>query len=279
MDKSIQTLRFLGMDMINKANSGHPGIVLGAAPTVYELYHNHLKANPKEPNWFNRDRFFLAAGHGSALLYSILHISGYDISLNDLKEFRQLDSLTPGHPEYGHTPGVDSTTGPLGQGIAMAVGNALAESYLAARFNHKDFNIIDHHTYALCGDGDMQEGITLEAMSIAGRLRLNKLIVLMDSNDIQLDGPTIKAVNDNFEQKVRSMNWNYHIIKKPNDISTLNKAIEKAKSSDKPTFIEVKSIIGLARPSEAKRGGAPSTERETYKGKSWENTTRKKTRP
>jgi len=252
MDKSIQTLRFLGMDMINKANSGHPGIVLGAAPTVYELYHNHLKANPKEPNWFNRDRFFLAAGHGSALLYSILHISGYDISLNDLKEFRQLDSLTPGHPEYGHTPGVDSTTGPLGQGIAMAVGNALAESYLAARFNHKDFNIIDHHTYALCGDGDMQEGITLEAMSIAGRLRLNKLIVLMDSNDIQLDGPTIKAVNDNFEQKVRSMNWNYHIIKKPNDISTLNKAIEKAKSSDKPTFIEVKSIIGFGSKDQGK---------------------------
>ncbi len=252
MEKSIQILRFLGIDMINAANSGHPGIVLGAAPAVYELYRNHLMADPKNPDWFNRDRFFLAAGHGSALLYATLHLAGYDIALEDLKQFRQLDSLTPGHPEYGHTAGVDSTTGPLGQGVAMAVGNALAESYLSAKFNHKDFKIIDHYTYALCGDGDLQEGVTMEAMSIAGRLRLNKLIVMFDSNDIQLDGPTDNATNDNIEQKVRSMNWNYHLVKKPNDVNALNKAIEKAKNSDKPTFIEVKSIIGYGSKDQGK---------------------------
>lgn len=252
MEKSIQTIRFLGMDMINTANSGHPGIVLGAAPAVYELFRNHLTANPEEPQWFNRDRFFLAAGHGSALLYSTLHLAGYDIALEDLKQFRQLDSLTPGHPEYGHTAGIDSTTGPLGQGVAMAVGNAIAEAYLAARFNKKDFRLIDHYTYSLCGDGDLQEGVTLEALSIAGRLRLNKLIVLFDSNDIQLDGPTAKATGDNIEQKIRSMNWNYQLIKKPNDTAALGKAIEKARNSDKPTFIEVKSIIGFGSKDQGK---------------------------
>ncbi|MDD3130123.1 MAG: transketolase, partial [Candidatus Izemoplasmatales bacterium] len=174
MNETINAIRFLGLDMINKANSGHPGIVLGAASTVYELYTKFLNSNPKKPDWFNRDRFFLAAGHGSALLYSTLHLAGYDLSIEEIKDFRQLGSKTPGHPEYGHTPGVDSTTGPLGQGIAMAVGNALAESYLAASFNKDNMKVVDHYTYVLCGDGDLQEGISMEAMSIAGRYRLNK---------------------------------------------------------------------------------------------------------
>lgn len=262
---SINTIRFLGTDMINKANSGHPGIVLGGASTMYELFHNHLVANPNQPKWFNRDRFFLAAGHGSALLYSVLHLCGYKIKLDDLKEFRQLNSLTPGHPEYGHTEGVDSTTGPLGQGLAMAVGNALAESYLSAKFNKGDLKVVDHYTYCMCGDGDLQEGVTLEAMSIAGRYRLNKLIVLFDSNDIQLDGPTKNANSDNIEMKVKSMNWNYYIVKEPNDISTLDKVLSAAKQSDKPAFIEVKSIIGYGSSSQGDSSthGAPIGNDET----------------
>ncbi|HQN74902.1 MAG TPA: transketolase [Bacillota bacterium] len=265
MEKSINTIKFLGLDMINKANSGHPGIVLGAAGTVYELFTKHLNANPKAPDWFNRDRFFLAAGHGSALLYATLHLAGYDIKIEDLKEFRQLNSLTPGHPEYGHTPGVDSTTGPLGQGIAMAVGNALAESYLAANFNRESLSIINHFTYVLCGDGDLQEGVAMEAMAIAGRLRLNKLIVLFDSNDIQLDGPTHLATDENIKQKVEAMNWNYHLVKEPNDLVSLDKAIEMAKQSDKPSFIEVKSIIGegTKNAGTSKTHGAPIGKEET----------------
>lgn len=265
MEKSINTIKFLGLDMINKANSGHPGIVLGAAGTVYELFTKHLNANPASPDWFNRDRFFLAAGHGSALLYATLHLAGYDIKIEDLKEFRQLNSLTPGHPEYGHTPGVDSTTGPLGQGIAMAVGNALAESYLAASFNRESLSIINHFTYVLCGDGDLQEGVAMEAMAIAGRLRLNKLIVLFDSNDIQLDGPTHLATDENIKNKVESMNWNYHFVKEPNDSISLNKAIEIAKQSDKPSFIEVKSIIGegTKNAGTSKTHGAPIGKEET----------------
>lgn len=244
MNKTIQSMKYLGLDMINQANSGHPGIVLGAASTVYNLYRNHLNANPKQPLWFNRDRFFLAAGHGSALLYSTLHLAGYDLTMEQIKDFRQLNSKTPGHPEFGHTPGVDSTTGPLGQGVSMAVGNALAESYLSAKFNFEGLELVNHYTYALCGDGDLQEGITLESMAIAGRFKLNKLIVLFDSNDIQLDGPVVNANTDNIEQKVLSMNWDYQIVKDTHDFDAMNKAIENAKLSDKPSFIEVKSVIG-----------------------------------
>ena len=266
MEKSINAIRFLGLDMINKANSGHPGIVLGAAGTVYELFTKHLNAHPNNPEWFNRDRFFLAAGHGSALLYATLHLAGYDIPLEEIKDFRQLGSMTPGHPEYGHTPGVDSTTGPLGQGMAMAVGNALAESYLAASFNKDNLKIIDHYTYALCGDGDLQEGITMEAMAIAGRFKLNKLIVLFDSNDIQLDGPVSLAFNENLKQKFEAMNWEYFLIEKPNDLKALNVAIEKAKKSDKPSFIEVKSIIGFGSKNEgtSKTHGSPIGKEETF---------------
>lgn len=265
MEKSINTIRFLGLDMINKANSGHPGIVLGAAGTAYELFTKHLNANPKQPLWFNRDRFFLAAGHGSALLYAILHLSGYNLSMEELKDFRQLGSKTPGHPEFGHTPGVDSTTGPLGQGMAMAIGNALAESYLSASFNKDDLNVVDHYTYALCGDGDLQEGITMEAMALAGRYNLNKLIVLFDSNDIQLDGPVHLATNENLKQKVESMNWSYLLIEEPNDLISLNTALNKAKISDKPTFIEVKSIIGFGSKNQgtSKTHGSPIGTEET----------------
>lgn len=244
MEKTIQSMKFLGLDMINQANSGHPGIVLGAANTVYNLYTKHMNANPEKPMWFNRDRFILSAGHGSALLYSTLHLAGYDISMEDIKDFRQLNSITPGHPEYRETPGVDSTTGPLGQGMSMAVGNAIAESYLAAKFNTKEFELVNHYTYALCGDGDMQEGITMESMSIAGRFKLNKLIVLFDSNDIQLDGPVKNANSDDIKQKVKSMNWDYQIVRDPDDFDALNQAINNAKNSDKPSFIEVKTIIG-----------------------------------
>lgn len=267
MEKTIQAIRFLGLDMINKANSGHPGIVLGAAGTVYELYTNFLNATPKDPDWFNRDRFFLAAGHGSALLYSTLHLAGYKITIEDIKNFRQLNSITPGHPEYKHTPGVDSTTGPLGQGIAMAVGNALAESYLSATFNKDDLKIIDHYVYVLCGDGDLQEGISLEAMAIAGRYQLGKLIILFDSNDIQLDGPVSMATKDDIKMKVESMNWEYQIVDEPNDLTSLNKAIEKAKKSEKPSFIEVKSIIGYgsSNAGTSKTHGSPIGKTETEK--------------
>lgn len=265
MEQSIQTIRFLGTDMINKANSGHPGIVLGAAGTVYELFQNHLKANPKEPKWFDRDRFFLSAGHGSALLYSVLHLTGYDITLDDLKNFRQVGSITPGHPEYGLTSGVEATTGPLGQGLAMAVGNAIAEMYLASKFNKEDLNIIDHYTYVLCGDGDLQEGVALEAMSLAGRLQLHKLIVLFDSNDIQLDGPTINAYNDDIEMKMKSMNWTYYKVDRPNDLLTLNHVLNEAKKSDRPVFIEVKSIIGYgsAKQGTSSTHGSPIGKEET----------------
>ncbi|PKK87683.1 MAG: transketolase, partial [Tenericutes bacterium HGW-Tenericutes-8] len=265
MEKSINALRFLGLDMINKANSGHPGIVLGAAGTVYELFTKHLNANPTKPNWFNRDRFFLAAGHGSALLYATLHLCGYNLSIEELKDFRQLGSITPGHPEFGHTPGVDSTTGPLGQGIAMSVGNALAESYLSASFNKEDITVIDHYTYALCGDGDLQEGVAMEAMALAGRLKLSKLILLFDSNDIQLDGPTHLATNEDIKAKVESMNWDYQIVNEPNDLTDLSKAIEQAKKSDKPSFIEVKSIIGFGSKNAgtSKTHGSPIGTEET----------------
>jgi transketolase len=265
MNKTISTIMFLGLDMINKANSGHPGIVLGAANTVYELYTKHLIANPDKPDWFNRDRFFLAAGHGSALLYALLHLAGYDLKINDLKDFRQLNSKTPGHPEYRHTPGVDSTTGPLGQGLSMAVGNALAESYLSAVFNKDDCEVVNHYTYVLCGDGDLQEGISMESMAIAGRLGLSKLIVLFDSNDIQLDGPISLATSDDIKQKVLSMNWSYQLIEEPNDSKSLNKAIEKAKISDKPSFIEVKSIIGYgsSNAGSSKTHGSPIGKDET----------------
>ncbi len=245
IQKSVNAIRFLGVDAINKSNSGHPGIVLGSAPMAYKLFTEHLNIDVKNPKWVNRDRFILSAGHGSMLLYALNHLSGYKISIEDLKNFRQIGN-TPGHPEYGHTEGVETTSGPLGQGISNAVGMALAETHLAARFNKENFPIIDHHTYALCGDGDLQEGVALEAISLAGHLGLGKLIVLFDSNDIQLDGKVSLAYSENHKQKFEAIGWQYIKVVDGNDLELINKAIKKAKKdTERPTLIEVKTIIGF----------------------------------
>ena len=241
--KIIDQIRCLGIDMINEAKSGHPGIVLGAAPIIYTLYAHHLKFDPKNPKFYNRDRFVMSAGHGSALLYSTLYMSGFDITLDDLKAFRQIDSKTPGHPEYGVTPGVDMTTGPLGQGLASAVGMAISEAYLRNRYQKN--KLIDYYTYVLCGDGDLMEGVTYEAISLAGTLKLNKLIVLYDSNDICLDGKTNKTFNENIAMRFVSMGWNVITVDDGESYEAISKAIDAAKlSTDKPTLIEIKTVIG-----------------------------------
>ena len=257
--KAVDAIRFLGVDQINNANSGHPGIVIGAAPMVYSLFSNHINVNVKNAKWINRDRFILSAGHGSALLYSLHHLIGYNVTIDDLKNFRKIGN-TPGHPEYGHTDGVETTSGPLGQGISNAVGMAIAESHLRARFNKENFNIIDHYTYALVGDGDLQEGVAMEAISLAGHLKLNKLIVLFDSNDIQLDGPTSTTVSENHKDKFISQGWNYIKVTDGEDLDAINEAIKEAKAQDdKPTLIEVKTIIGRGATKQGTSGvhGAP----------------------
>ncbi|MFO7887875.1 MAG: transketolase [Eubacteriales bacterium] len=265
-EKSINALRFLGVDMINRANSGHPGIVLGAAPMLYTLYTKHMNFDPKEKNWMNRDRFVLSAGHGSALIYSMLHLAGYDLPMNELKKFRQWESKTAGHPEYMHTDGIEATTGPLGQGIGMAVGMAIGEKYTAAKFNKENLEIVNHHTYSLCGDGDLQEGVAQEAASLAGHLGLSKLIVLFDSNDIQLDGPVEMANSENTKEKFIAMNWNYILVEDGEDLKKINNAIKEAKKQDdKPTLIEVKTKIGKGSPVEGKSAahGAPLGDKKT----------------
>ncbi len=247
--KCVNTLRVLGAEIISSVNSGHPGIVLGAAPILHTLFTRHLNITPTDPEWFNRDRFILSAGHGSILLYMLLHLSGYKISMDDLKHFRQKGSLTPGHPEWHHTPGVELSTGPLGQGFATAVGLAIAESFLDAKFNKYDNNILDHNTYVLCGDGDLQEGVCQEAASLAGHLGLNKLIVLYDSNDVQLDGNVELANTESVEAKFKAMNWNYIKVTDGNDCDEIDRAINLAKeSTTKPTIIEIKTIIGYGAP-------------------------------
>lgn len=243
--KIIDQLRCLGIDMISEANSGHPGIVLGAAPILYTLYAHHLRFDPLDPNYFNRDRFVMSAGHGSALLYATLYLAGFPITLDDLKNFRQIDSITPGHPEYGVTPGVDASTGPLGQGIAMAVGMAMAEANLRARYNNGKKEVIDHYTYVLAGDGDLMEGVSYEACSLAGTLKLNKLIILYDSNDVCLDGKTSMTFNDNVSMRFISLGWNVITVSDGESYEAISKAIDEAKNStDKPTLIEVKTVIG-----------------------------------
>ena len=242
--KAINAIRMLGVDAINQANSGHPGIVLGAAPMAYTLFTKHLNVNVKQPRWENRDRFILSAGHGSMLLYALNHLSGYKISINDLKRFRQIGN-TPGHPEYGHTEGVETTSGPLGQGISNAVGMALAEVHLANRFNKENLPIVDHYTYVICGDGDLQEGVALESMSLAGHLGLGKLIVLFDSNQIQLDGKVSLAYSEKHKEKFEAMGWQYLYVNDGNDLLKIDKTISKAKKNiDQPTIIEIRTIIG-----------------------------------
>lgn len=254
--KSIATIRTLSIDAIEKANSGHPGMPMGAAPMAYALWTNHLNVSPQNPKWFNRDRFVLSAGHGSMLLYSMLHLSGYNLSIDDLKQFRQWGSKTPGHPEFGHTEGVDATTGPLGQGIAMAVGMALAERHLAETYNKDNFHVVDHYTYSICGDGDLMEGISSEAASLAGHLGLGRLIVLYDSNDISLDGDLDRSFSENVKNRFEAMNWEVLYVKDGNNIEEVTAAIEKAKqSTDRPTLIEVKTTIGFGSPNRAGTSG------------------------
>lgn len=242
---SIATIRSLGIDMINKAKSGHPGMVLGSAPALYTLFTKELKVFPQESDWFNRDRFVLASGHASSLLYSLLHLSGYDLTMDDLKSFRQWQSRTPGHPEIGVTDGVDASSGPLGQGIPTAIGMAMAERFLATRYNQEGFDVVDHYTYALCGDGDMQEGVTYEAASLAGHLALGKLIVLYDSNKVTLDGPLDYSFSEDVKKRFEAMNWQVIHVSDGNDTTTILKAIKKGKKEQfKPTLIIIDTIIG-----------------------------------
>ncbi|MCI5972074.1 MAG: thiamine pyrophosphate-dependent enzyme, partial [Anaerococcus sp.] len=257
---AVNAIRALSIAQIEKANSGHPGLPMGAAPMAYVLYNKILKANPENANWFDRDRFILSAGHGSSMLYSLLHLSGYKLSMDELKEFRQIGSLTPGHPEYGYTEGVEVTTGPLGQGIAQAVGMAIAEKHMAALYNKEEAKIIDHYTYALCGDGDLMEGVSYESMSLAGHLKLDKLIVLYDSNDICLDGDLNTSFSENVEARVKAQGWNYLRVEDGNDLEAIYDSIIKAKeNTDGPTLIEVKTVIGYgsANAGTNKVHGAP----------------------
>lgn len=254
---AVKTIRTLAIDAVEKANSGHPGLPMGAAPMAYVLFSRFLKHNPQNPTWFDRDRFVLSAGHGSMLLYSLLHLTGYDVTIDDLKSFRQWGSKTPGHPEYGHTPGVDTTTGPLGQGIATAVGFAMAERFMAATFNRDGHSLVDHYTYVLCGDGDLMEGISGEASSLAGHLGLNKLIVLYDSNDISLDGPTNWTFTEDVKMRYRAYGWNVLRVEDGNNLEEIEEAIAQAKSFlDAPTLIEVKTVIGYGAPNKQGTSGA-----------------------
>lgn len=257
--KAVNAVRTLSIAQIEKANSGHPGLPMGASPMAYTLFNKVLKANPANPNFFDRDRFVLSAGHGSAMLYSLLHLSGYDISIDDLKNFRQIGSITPGHPEVGMTPGVEVTTGPLGQGIAQAVGLAACEKHLAGLYNKEDINIIDHYTYALCGDGDLMEGVSYESMSLAGHLKLDKLIILYDSNDICLDGNLSTSFSESVKDRVIAQNWAYDRVEDGEDLDSILAAIEKAKKNDKPTLIEIKTVIGFGSKNQGtnKVHGAP----------------------
>ncbi|MBQ7924059.1 MAG: transketolase [Clostridia bacterium] len=260
---TINALRILSAEAVQKANSGHPGLPLGCAPIAYTLFQNFLKANPKDVKWDNRDRFILSAGHGSALYYSLLHLYGYGLTMDDLKEFRQFGSKTPGHPEYAHTAGIETTTGPLGQGIANAVGMALAEAHLAAKYNRPGFDVVDHYTYAICGDGCLQEGISYEACSFAGTHGLGKLIVLYDDNDITIEGDTDVTFKENIGARFAAQNWqvlHVDLVSSPDDVDALKEAIEKAKANTaKPSIIICRTRIGFGSPLEgsAKSHGAP----------------------
>ena len=255
--KSVNAIRVLAADTVQKANSGHPGMPLGSAAMAYELWANHLTYNPKNPKWVNRDRFILSAGHASSLLYSLLHLFGYGLTIEDMKNFRQDNSLTPGHPEYGHTVGVEATTGPLGAGMGMAVGMAMAQAHMAATFNTEDYNVIDHYTFVLGGDGCMEEGISSEAFSLAGTLGLSKLIVLYDSNNITIEGNTDLAFTEDVNKRMEAFGFQTLTVEDGNNLEEISKAIELAKSEKtKPSFITVKTKIAFGCP--AKEGSESS---------------------
>ena len=254
--RTINTLRVLAAEVVQKANSGHPGLPLGSAPMAYALW-STMTHNPKNPKWENRDRFVLSAGHGSALLYSLLHVFDYGLTEEDLMQFRQEGSLTPGHPEYGHTIGVEATTGPLGQGIAMAVGMAMSERHLAAQFNKEGYPIVDHYTYALVGDGCLMEGISYEAAALAGTLQLGKLIVLYDSNQITIEGSTSIAFKENVRERFEAQGFETYLVEDGNDIEAILRALEMAKAhTDKPSFIEIKTQIGYGCPKKQGKASA-----------------------
>ncbi|SES29301.1 transketolase [Salisediminibacterium halotolerans] len=271
-DLAVNTVRTLSIDAVEKAASGHPGLPMGAAPIGYKVFTEFMKHNPENPQWFNRDRFVLSAGHGSMLLYSLLHLSGYDVTLDDLKAFRQWGSRTPGHPEFGHTPGVEATTGPLGQGLAMCVGMAMAEKHLAGKYNTEDFNIIDHYTYGLCSDGDLMEGVAAEASSLAGHLQLGKLILLYDSNDVSLDGELNQAFSENVLKRYEAYGWHVEYVEDGNDLEAIGKAIENAKNDERPSMIEVRTVIGYGSPNKSGSSashGAPLGEDEVKLAKEY----------
>lgn len=259
-NKTISSLRMLSVDMIEKAKSGHPGLPLGSAPMLYTLYKDFLNFNPEKPKWINRDRFVLSAGHGSAILYSLLNLFGFDVSIDDIKNFRQWGSKTPGHPEYGDTDGVDATTGPLGQGITMAVGMALAEAHMRSHFTVDGWSPVDHYTYALVGDGCLMEGISHEAASFAGSFKLGRLIVLYDSNNISIEGNTNITFHDDTLKRFEAYGWHTQRVEDGNDIEKIKEAIENAKKDERPSIIEVKTVIGFGAGSvegSEKSHGAP----------------------
>jgi transketolase len=249
---AINSIRTLSIDAIQKANSGHPGMPMGAAPMAYTLWSKEMNHNPFNPNWFNRDRFVLSAGHGSMLLYSLLHLFGYDVTMEDLKNFRQWGSKTPGHPEFGHTAGVEATTGPLGQGVAMAVGMAMAERHLAETYNKENHEIVNHFTYSICGDGDLMEGVSAEAASLAGHLKLGRLVVMYDSNDISLDGDLNLSFSESVENRFKAYGWQVIRVEDGNDLDAIQKALQEAKADlERPTLIEVKTVIGFGSPNKS----------------------------
>src|ERR671938_1139105 len=271
----INTIRALTIDAVQKANSGHPGLPLGAAPMAYVLWTRFMRHNPKNPRWFNRDRFTLSAGHGSMLLYSLLHLTGYNVSLEDLKNFRQWESKTPGHPEYGLTPGVEITTGPLGQGFANGVGMAMGAAHLAARFNKDEFPLIDHYIYAIVSDGDLMEGVASEAASLAGHLKLGKLIYFYDDNHVTLEGFTNLAFTENVPQRFEAYGWHTSTVEDGNDLAAIESAIRDAQAvTDRPSLISVKTVIGYGMPTAGTRkahSDAPGEEavRETKRHLNW----------
>lgn len=273
---SINTIRFLAVDAVQKANSGHPGMPMGCAPIAYRLYTKYMKHNPANSHWLNRDRFILSAGHGSMLLYSILHLCGYKISMDDLKSFRQWKSITPGHPEFGLTEGVETTTGPLGQGFSNAVGMAIAQEYLASLFNKPDIKILDHFIYGICSDGDLMEGISHEAASLAGHLKLSKLIFFYDDNGITIDGKTSLAFSEDIKKRFEAYHWQVLTVNDVNDLSQIDKAVEEAqKEKNKPTLIITKTNIGFGSPNKqdsSSAHGSPLGEAEvklTKKNLGW----------